>query len=85
MSTPSLPSTRPHLRDALRRLAARSRGLPARLRRRLAEERGAETAEYAIATLAAVAFAGLLVTILQGDEVRTILEDLVRRGLTYQG
>ncbi|WP_240605906.1 DUF4244 domain-containing protein [Planctomonas deserti] len=48
-------------------------------------ERGAATAEYAIATMAAVAFAGLLVAILQSDEVRQILTDLVRQALTYSG
>jgi hypothetical protein len=48
-------------------------------------ERGAATAEYAIATMAAVAFAGLLVGILQSDEVRQILTDLVRQALTYTG
>jgi hypothetical protein len=48
-------------------------------------ERGAATAEYAIATMAAVAFAGLLVVILQSDEVRQILTDLVRQALTYNG
>ena len=36
----------------------------------------------AIATMAAVAFAGLLVAIMRSDEVRGILEDLVRRALT---
>ncbi|MDR7186867.1 MULTISPECIES: DUF4244 domain-containing protein [Microbacterium] len=45
-------------------------------------ETGAATAEYAIATMAAVAFAGLLVVIMRSDEVRTILTDLVRRALT---
>ncbi len=44
---------------------------------------GAAAAEYAIATMAAVAFAGLLVVILQSDEVRGMLLDLVRRALTY--
>ena len=44
--------------------------------------RGAATAEYAIATMAAVAFAGLLVVIMRSDEVRGILTDLVRRALT---
>jgi len=48
-------------------------------------EGGAATAEYAIATMAAVAFAGLLVVILQSDEVRQILTDLVRQALTYNG
>lgn len=48
-------------------------------------ERGAATAEYAIATMAAVGFAGLLVTIMRSDEVRGILTDLVRSALTYSG
>lgn len=48
----------------------------------LTGERGSATAEYAVATMAAVGFAGLLVVILRGDEVRGILTDLVRRALT---
>ncbi|WP_106816835.1 DUF4244 domain-containing protein [Microbacterium timonense] len=50
--------------------------------RRDADDTGAATAEYAIATMAAVAFAGLLVVIMRSDEVRGILTDLVRRALT---
>ena len=54
-----------------------------RLRRRIPlDERGSATAEYAVATMAAVGFAGLLVIILRGDEVRGILTDLVRHALT---
>ncbi len=45
-------------------------------------EDGAATAEYAVATMAAVGFAGLLVVILRGDEVRGVLTDLVRRALS---
>lgn len=48
-------------------------------------ENGAATAEYAIATMAAVGFAGLLVVILRGDEVKQILTDMVRRALTFAG
>lgn len=48
-------------------------------------EEGAATAEYAIATMAAVGFAGLLVVIMRSDEVRTILTDLVRSALTFTG
>ncbi|MDH6238900.1 DUF4244 domain-containing protein [Aurantimicrobium minutum] len=48
-------------------------------------EEGAATAEYAIATMAAVGFAGLLVAILRGDEVKAILTDMVRRALTFGG
>jgi Flp pilus assembly pilin Flp len=51
----------------------------------MGEERGAATAEYAIVTMAAVAFAGLLVAILRSDEVRGILLDLVHRALTFGG
>jgi len=40
------------------------------------------TAEYAIATLAAVGFAGLLVVILKGNEVKTMLMALVRQALS---
>jgi len=49
------------------------------------DDEGAATAEYAIATMAAVGFAGLLVVIMRSDEVRTILTDLVRRALTFEG
>ncbi len=52
------------------------------LRQRLANNRGAVTAEYAIATMAAVAFAGLLVVIMRSDEVRQILLDLIRSALS---
>lgn len=51
----------------------------------LRDDTGSATAEYAIATMAAVGFAGMLVVILRGDEVRTILTDLVRRALTFAG
>lgn len=49
--------------------------------RNLSDDRGSVTAEYAIATMAAVGFAGLLVVILRGDEVKSILTDMVRRAL----
>ncbi len=55
------------------------------LRSRLRGDEGAATAEYAIATMAAVGFAGLLVVIMRSDEVRGILTDLVRRALTFAG
>ena len=48
---------------------------------RLREDRGAATAEYAITILAAVGFAGVLVALLKGDEVKAILSDLVHRAL----
>ena len=53
-----------------------------RVRAAVSNERGSATAEYAVATMAAVGFAGLLVVILRGDEVRQVLTDLVRRALS---
>lgn len=55
---------------------------PSRAAQLFTDESGAATAEYAITTMAAVAFAGLLVVIMRSDEVRGILTDLVRRALT---
>ena len=56
-----------------------------RIRALAALENGAATAEYAIATLAAVGFAGLLVVILRSDAVRGMLMDLIHRALTFAG
>ncbi|WP_284975569.1 DUF4244 domain-containing protein [Arthrobacter sp. efr-133-TYG-104] len=50
--------------------------------RLLCGEAGMATAEYAIATLAAVGFAGLLVVILRSEEVRGFLLNLVRTALS---
>jgi Flp pilus assembly pilin Flp len=55
------------------------------LRRLMHQEQGAATAEYAVATLAAVGFAGLLVVIMRSDEVRQMLTDVVRTALTLPG
>jgi Flp pilus assembly pilin Flp len=73
-----------------REMKKKKNGLPedlpeltrARAARLFADESGAATAEYAITTMAAVAFAGMLVVIMRSDEVRGILTDLVRRALT---
>ena len=43
---------------------------------------GMATAEYAIATLAACGFAGLLVAILSGGQVRGLLLGIIRRALS---
>lgn len=64
---------------------ARFRRWATHARRVGSDERGAATAEYAIATMAAVGFASLLVVIMQSDEVRGILTDLVRTALTVGG
>jgi Flp pilus assembly pilin Flp len=49
----------------------------------LLNEDGAATAEYAIATMAAVAFAGLLVVIMRSPEVKDLLFGLVKSALTF--
>jgi len=48
-----------------------------------ADETGASTAEYAITTMAAVGFAGLLVVIMRSPEVRDLLLGLVKSALTF--
>lgn len=63
-------------------LANAKRSLRQRLLLAMRDDEGAATAEYAIATMAAVGFATVLVIIMQSDEVQGILEDLVRRALT---
>ena len=57
----------------------------AELLARITRDDGAATAEYAIATMAAVGFAGLLVVIMRSDAVRGMLTDLVERALTFAG
>jgi hypothetical protein len=46
-----------------------------------ARDAGTTTAEYAMVTMAAVAFAGLLLKIVSGGEVAGILTGLIRRAL----
>lgn len=43
---------------------------------------GMATAEYAIATLAACGFAGLLVALMRSDEVRGLLFSVIQRALS---
>jgi len=49
------------------------------------DDRGAATAEYAIATMAAVGLAGLLVGILKGNVVQQLLTNLITGALTLGG
>jgi Flp pilus assembly pilin Flp len=49
------------------------------------DEKGATTAEYAIITLAAVGFAGILLAILRSEEVKGMLLDLIRSALSITG
>ncbi|MBG6055522.1 Flp pilus assembly pilin Flp [Salinibacterium sp. CAN_S4] len=60
-------------------------GSVAAARKLLRKEEGAATAEYAIATMAAVGFAGLLVVIMRSDEVRGLLTDIIRTALSIPG
>ncbi|MCL1800145.1 MAG: DUF4244 domain-containing protein [Promicromonosporaceae bacterium] len=49
-------------------------------------ESGLATAEYAVATIAAVGFAGLLIAILKSETVRGTLEGLITSALsTFSG
>ena len=60
-----------------------ARALPRRVRgaAERAGDAGMATAEYAIATLAAVGFAGVLVVVLKGSEVKSLLTGIVRQAL----
>lgn len=44
-------------------------------------EEGATTVEYAIGTIAAAGFAGLLIVILKSDAVRAALESIIQEAL----
>jgi hypothetical protein len=80
---PVQPPAHPHSGSETN--GARSGDEPAEVRRSkkrlLGSELGMATAEYAIATLAAVGFAGLLVVILRSEEVRGFLLNLIRSAL----
>lgn len=65
-----------------RRSPARRSPVSRILRRVMTGEAGMATAEYAIATLAAVGLAGLLVVLLRSDEVRGFLLNLIRTALS---
>ncbi len=49
--------------------------------RRARRDDGMNTAEYAVGTLAAVAFAGILLKVLTSDAVRNALASIVQRAL----
>jgi len=59
------------------------RVIRARLRAAAAgKDRGMNTAEYAVGTLAAVAFAGLLLKVLTSDSIRQALAGIIHRALS---
>jgi hypothetical protein len=72
MTTPCTPSA-PSARQRPRALGA------------LVDDDGAATAEYVVATMAAVGLAGLLVVILRGDAVKDILMGLIKTALSVAG
>ncbi|MEY4654908.1 MAG: hypothetical protein RL523_307 [Actinomycetota bacterium] len=49
---------------------------------RFSGEEGASTAEYVIIMLAAVGFAGLLLSILRSEEVKAMLLELIRGAIS---
>ena len=61
----------------------RSRLLPAvRPAHRLSSDSGMTTAEYAVGTVAACGFGGILYKILTSDEVVRMLKEILKRALT---
>ncbi|WP_084104721.1 DUF4244 domain-containing protein [Demequina sp. NBRC 110056] len=48
------------------------------LRRALREDDGMATTEYALVTVAAAAFAGILIALIRSDEVRELLANILR-------
>lgn len=49
----------------------------------LTDDSGANTAEYSIVTLAAVAFAGVLAAVISSGTVQGLLEGLIERALSF--
>ncbi len=59
-----------------------SRGALTRMSRVLGGDTGMSTAEYAIGTVAAAAFAAVLYTVVTGDSIVGALDALVQRALS---
>ena len=78
-SVPPTPTIPPVPAGSVRQ---RFGGALARAGHTVRDESGAATAEYAIATLAAVGFAGLLVVVLRGDDIKGMLTDIIHRALS---
>lgn len=51
--------------------------------RKVSDESGMSTAEYAVGTVAAVGFGGVLVKLLSSPEVQELLFNIVRKALTW--
>lgn len=78
-------SARPerHLTVVPQQLDERETGQRAAPRALMRSEAGLATAEYAIATLAAVGFAALLVAVLSSGEIRGMLMSLITNALSF--
>ena len=73
---------RPTSHVPVRSKVALPRTLPQlRHTRRLADEAGMTTAEYAVGTVAACGFAGILYRLLTSDQVAGLLGGVIRRAL----
>lgn len=58
--------------------------MSAELMRRIdSEEQGMSTAEYAVGTVAAVGFGGILVKLLTSPEVQELLFAIIQKALTW--
>lgn len=53
----------------------------ARMTGRLGSEEGMTTAEYAVGTVAACGFGGVLYKLLSSDAVQSLLKDIIERAL----
>jgi hypothetical protein len=65
-------------------MSGRRRAMSGRWRRSAADQ-GMSTAEYAVGTVAAAAFAGLLFKIVTSSEVRELLLRIIRQALQLAG
>lgn len=73
------------LREAPRQESREAAGLARTVAapvRRLDPEAGLATAEYALATVAAAGFAGLLIALLRSGEVQALLSGIIRTALS---
>jgi hypothetical protein len=57
----------------------------AAIRRRRRTERGAATAEYAVATVAACSFGGILIALLKSDAMMSVLKAIINWALQSAG
>jgi hypothetical protein len=77
--SPTLSTTVPARQRVLPDAGLRARVLRAALRR----DTGAATAEYAVATVAACGFGGVLYKLLSSDFVQTLLMELIKRAFAF--